>query len=103
MDDELFFVRLDADKRAVRLSVAEMAPDDVLAAIAWMERELQLAQASAAPALALLQRAANGERTMRARDLREAELMAATLLDVQQQTGRLREAVRQMRPAVAAD
>ena len=40
---------------------------------------------------------------MRARDLREAELMAATLLDVQQQTGRLREAVRQMRPAVATD
>ena len=74
-----------------------------LAAVVWVEWELQLAQALAAPALALLQRAANGERTMRARDLREAEAMVATLLDVRQQTGRRREAVRQMRPAAAAD
>jgi hypothetical protein len=47
----------------------------------------------AAPALVLLQQALKGERAMSRPELREAHELAATLIRVQEQTDRLREAV----------
>ena len=100
MSDEHFFVRLDGDNRSVRKTVAAMAPDEVLLAVARMERELQIMTAQAAPALALLQRAANGDRkTFTPRQLKEAQALVASFLAVQQQAGRLSEAVGQLAPA----
>jgi hypothetical protein len=57
MSDERFRVRLEGT-RPIRLTVAEMTPEDVRLAVAFAERELQLMQETAAPAMALLQRAA---------------------------------------------
>ena len=59
MSDERFRVRLEGT-RPIRLTVAEMTPEDVRLAVAFAERELQLMQETAAPAMALLQRAADG-------------------------------------------
>ena len=53
-------------------------------------------QETAAPALALLQRVADGDRSMTRRELREAREMVETLARVQRQTDRLRAAVRAM-------
>jgi hypothetical protein len=80
--------------RSIRLPVAEMTPDEVLAAIEFLDRELQLMQQHAAPALALLQRATDGDQSAPQWELRRARETVATLLRVQQQTARLREAVR---------
>jgi hypothetical protein len=76
-----------------------MTPDDALAAMAFQERELALMQKTAAPAVALLQRVADGDRSMSRRQLRRAREMVATLVRVQQQTDRLRAAVQAMQPA----
>jgi hypothetical protein len=89
---EHFHARMVGD-RPVRLTVAEMTPED---ALAFQERELQLMQETAAPALALLQRVADGDRSMTRRELREAREMVETLARVQLQTDRLRAAVRAM-------
>jgi hypothetical protein len=75
-----------------------MAPDEALAAVAFQERELQLMQEAATPTLALLQRVADGDRSMPRRELRKARETVATLVRVQQQTARLRAAVRAMCP-----
>jgi hypothetical protein len=48
--------------RPIRLTVAEMTPDGALAAVAFQERELLLMQETAAPALTLLKRLADGDR-----------------------------------------
>ena len=90
---ERFHVRMNRD-RPVRLTVAEMTPEDALAAVAFQERELQLMQENAAPAIKLLQRVADGDRSMPRRELRQAREMVATMVRVQQQTDRLRAAVR---------
>jgi hypothetical protein len=52
-----FHVRLEGH-RPVRLTVAEMTPEDARLDVAFQERELELMQETAAPALALLQRLA---------------------------------------------
>jgi hypothetical protein len=54
---ERFHVRLEGT-RPIRLTVAEMSPEDVRLAVASAERELQLMQEHAAAALALLGRVA---------------------------------------------
>jgi hypothetical protein len=95
---ERFHVRMAGD-RPIRLPVAEMTPDEALAAVEFLERELQLMQAAAAPALALLQRVADGDRSMPQWELHRAREMAETLARVQQQTARLRAAVRAVLPA----
>jgi hypothetical protein len=100
-DPERFFVRMEGD-RPIRLNVAEMTPDEALAAVAFQERELQLMRETATPALALLQRVADGDRSMTRLELREAQEMVATLARVHRQTDRLRAAVRAIQP-VAAD
>ena len=92
-----FFVRMESG-RAVRLTIAEMTVEDLLRAVAFQECELVLMERTAEPSLALLQRVAAGDGTMTRRELREAELTAATLVRVQQQTTRLREAIRQFVP-----
>jgi len=79
-----------------------MTRDDALAAVAFQERELQLTQGLAAPALALLQRVADGDQSVLRWELHRAREMAETLVRVQQQTDRLRAAV-QARQPVAAD
>ena len=70
-------------------------------AVASAERELQLMQESAAPALALLQRVTDGDQSTPRWELHRAGLMAATLARVQQQAARLREAVLALQPAAA--
>ena len=84
--------------RPLRLTVAEMTPDEALAAVAFQERELQLMQETAAPAMALLKRLADGDRSTLRWELQRAREMVATLVRVQQQTARLRAAVRAMQP-----
>jgi hypothetical protein len=69
-------------ERPIRLPVAEMTPDEALAAVAFAARELQLMQANATPAVALLQRVAAGDRSMTRRQLRKAREMVATLVRV---------------------
>jgi hypothetical protein len=98
---ERFQIRLEGT-RPIRLTVAEMTPEDVRLAVAFAELELQLMQEHAAPALALLQRVADGDQSMPRWELTRAREAAATLVRVQQQTGRLRAAVRAVLP-VAAD
>ena len=85
---ERFRVRLEGT-RPIRLTVAEMTPEDVPLAVAFAERELQLTQGHAALALALLQRAANGDQSMPGWELHRARETVATLVRVQQQTDRL--------------
>jgi hypothetical protein len=92
MNAERFHVRMEGD-RPVRLPVAEMTPNDALAAVAFQERELVLMQETAAPALALLKRVADGDRSMTRREVRKARETVATLVRVQQQTTRLHAAV----------
>jgi hypothetical protein len=58
---ERFHVRLEGT-RPIRLTVAEMIPEDVRLAVAFAEHELQLMQQHAAPALALLQSTRNRRR-----------------------------------------
>jgi hypothetical protein len=65
------------------------------------ERELAIMMENAAPALAPLQCVAVGDRSMTRRELRRARETVATLVRVQQQTDRLRAAVRAVRPAAA--
>jgi hypothetical protein len=43
-----------AGDRSIRLPVAEMTPDEALAAVGFLERELAIMMENAAPALALL-------------------------------------------------
>ena len=95
---ELSHVRLEGT-RPIRLTVAEMTPEDVRLAVASAERELQLMQGHAAPALALLQRVADGDRSTPRWELHRAREMVKTLHRVQQQTARLRAAVQAMQPA----
>jgi hypothetical protein len=71
-----------------------MTPEDVRLAVAFAERELQLMQETAAPATALLQRAADGDQLMPRWELRRAGETVATLVRMQQQTDRLRKVVR---------
>ena len=74
---------------------------DALVAVAFQERELALMQETATPALELLKRVADGDRSMPRLELRRARDMVATLVRVQQQTDRLRAAVRAVLPAAA--
>ena len=83
---ERFHVRLEGT-RPIRLTVAEMTPEDVRLAVAFAERELQLMQQHAAPALALLQRAADGDGSVLRWELHRARETAATLVRVQQAAG----------------
>jgi hypothetical protein len=80
---ERFHVHLEGD-RPVRLPVAGMTPEDVRLAMAFQERELALMQETAAPAVALLQRVADGDRSMTRRELHKARETVATLARVQQ-------------------
>jgi hypothetical protein len=73
----------------------------VAAVAACAERELQLMKERTAPVLALLQRVADGDRSMPKWELSRAREMVETLARVQQQTARLREAVQAMQPAAA--
>ena len=68
---ERFRVRMEGTL-PIRLTVAEMTPDEALAAVEFLERELQLTQAAAAPALALLQRHVAGDRSTLQWELRQA-------------------------------
>jgi hypothetical protein len=97
MNAERFHVRLERD-RPIRLPIAEMTPEDALAAVAFQERELAIMMENAAPAVTLLQRVTDGDRSMTRRESRKAREMVATLVRVQQQTTRLRAAVRAMQP-----
>ena len=76
MTQERFHVRIEGTL-PIRLTVAEMTPDEALGAVEFQERELQLMQAAAAPAVALLQRVADGDRSMTRRELRDAREMVA--------------------------
>jgi hypothetical protein len=96
---ERFHVRMAGD-RPIRLPVAEMTPEDARLALEFAERELQLVQANAAPAVALLQRIADGDRSMSRWQLRRARETVTTLVQVQQQTDRLRAVVRVMQTGV---
>jgi hypothetical protein len=98
---ERFRVRVEGTLQ-IRLRVAEMTPDEALAAVEFLERELQLMQAAAAPALALLQRATDGDQSAPLWELHRARETAATLVRVQQQTARLRAAVQAAVMAAAA-
>ena len=89
---ESFHVRTEGT-RPIRLTVAEMTPDEVLAAAEFQERELQRMHSHAAPALALLQRVADGDRSMPQWELHRAREMAETLARVHRQTDRLRAEV----------
>ena len=95
---ERFHVRLEGP-RVVRLTVAEMTPEDLRLAVAFAERELQLMQQHAVSALALLQRVADGDRSTLPWELHRARETVATLVRVQQQTDRLRAAVPAGQPA----
>ena len=101
---ERFRVRVEGT-RPIRLTVAEMTPNEALAAVEFLERELQLTQAAAAPALALLQRATDGDGDQSAPqwELRRAREMVATLVRVQQQTDRLLASVRVVQLPAPAD
>jgi hypothetical protein len=66
---------------------------------AFRERELAIMMVNATPALALLQRVAEGDRSMTRRELRRARETVAGLVRVRQQTDRLRAAVRAVLPA----
>lgn len=94
---ERFFVRMEGTQ-PIRLTVAEMTPEDARLAVTFQERELLLMQEHAAPVLALLQRVAGGDRSMPRRELRRARETVGTLVRVQQQTDRLRAAVRAVLP-----
>jgi hypothetical protein len=97
MNAERFHVRAEGT-RPIRLTVAEMTPEDVRLAVAFAERELLHMTEHAAPARALLQRVADGDRSMPQWELRRARETVATLVRVQQQTDRLRAAVRALQP-----
>jgi hypothetical protein len=97
MSAETFHVRMEGP-RVVRLTVAEMTPEDLRLAGAFAERELQLMQQHAVPALALLQRVAAGDRSTLPWELHRAQETVATLVRMQQQTDRLRAAVRAVLP-----
>lgn len=88
--------------RPIRLPVADMTPDEALAAVAFLERELAHMTKRAATGLAMLGRAAAGDRSMTRRELREVRAKGATLHRVQQPTARLRATVRVVQPAAAA-
>jgi hypothetical protein len=77
-----------------------MTPEDVRLAVASAECELQLMQEHAALALAVLQRVADGDRSMPQWELHRAREMAETLHRVQQQTDRLRAVVRTAQPRI---
>ena len=98
---ESFPVRTEGT-RPIRLTVAEMTPEDVRLAVASAEHELQLMQQLATPALALLQRVAAGDRSMPQWELHRAREMAETLARVHRQTDRLRAAVQAAVLAAAA-
>lgn len=98
MSAETFRVRLEGT-RPICLTVAEMTPEDVRLAVTFAERELQLMQETATPALAVLQRAADGDQSVARWELHRAREMAETLVRVQRQTDRLRAAVRALQPA----
>ena len=87
--------------RPIRLPVAEMTSDEALAAVAFAERELQLMQANAVPALALLDRAAAGDQSAPQRELCRAGDVE-TLVRTQQQTARLRAELRALQQSAAA-
>jgi hypothetical protein len=74
-----------------------MTPDDARAAVAFAEHELVLTLGNATPALALLQRVADGDRSTPRREVRKARETVATLVRVRQRTDRLRAAVLAMR------
>jgi hypothetical protein len=95
---ERFLVRMEGT-RPIRLPVAEMTSGEALAAVEFLEHELQLMQAAAAPALVLPQRVTNDDRSTPRWELHRAREMVATLVRVQQQTARLRAAVRVVLPA----
>jgi hypothetical protein len=95
---ERFHVRLEGT-RPIRLTIAAMTPDEALAAVAFQERELQLMQENAAPSVALLQRVAASDPSMPRWELHRAQETMATLVRVQQQSDRLRAAVRALQPA----
>ena len=90
---ERFHVRLEGT-RPIRLTAAEMTPEDARLAVAFAEHELQLMQEHATLVLALLQRVADGDRSMPRWELSRARETVATLVRVQQQADRLRAAVR---------
>jgi hypothetical protein len=94
---ERFHVRMEGVS-PVRLPAAEMTPDEALAAVAFQERELAIMMENAAPAVALLQRIADGDRSMSRRQLRKARETVVTLVRVQQQAARLRAAMRALPP-----
>jgi hypothetical protein len=89
---ESFHVRTEGT-RPIRLTVAEMTPEDVRLAVTSAEHELQLMQQLATPGLALLQRVADGDRSLPQWELHRAREMAETLARVHRQTDRLRAAV----------
>jgi hypothetical protein len=89
---ETFHIRMNGDQ-PIRLPVAEMTPEDARLAITFQEHELAIMARIAAPTLMLLQQAFKGEHAMTPSELREAYELAATLIRVQEQTHRLREAV----------
>jgi hypothetical protein len=97
ISQERFPVRMEG-VRPVRLTVAEMTPDEARLAVAFAERELVLTLENATPALALLQRVAEGDRSMTRREVRKARETVATLVRMRQQTDRLRAAVQAVRP-----
>ena len=66
----------------------------MIAAVTFQERELQLMQETATPALELLKRVADGDQSVVRWELHRSREMVATLVRVQQQTDRLRAAVR---------
>ena len=89
---ETFHIRMNGDQ-PIRLPVAEMTPEDARLAITFQEHELAIMAGIAAPTLMLLQQASTGEHAMSPSELRDAYKLTATLIRVQEQTHRLREAV----------
>jgi hypothetical protein len=75
----------------------------MLRPVAFQDRELAIMIKNAAPALELLKRVADGDRSMPRRELRKARETVATLVRVQQQRDRLRAAVRAVQLPAAAD
>ena len=98
---ESFHVRTEGT-RPIRLTRRRVTPEDARLAVAFAEHELQLMQEHATLALALLQRVADGDRSMPRWELSRAQETAATLLRVQQQAARLRAAVQAAVLAAAA-
>jgi hypothetical protein len=97
---ERFHVRLEGH-HPVRLTVAEMTPEDARLAVRVSGARAGIMMENTVPALALLQRVADGDRSMTRRQLRKARETVATLVRVQQQTSRLHAAVRTVLPAAA--